>query len=62
MMALHHGVSIEADKITSANERKEVIAQLPLTAATPLAALSDSLRGSVRATVRGPRTRARPAR
>ncbi|ELR16424.1 uncharacterized protein ACA1_359590 [Acanthamoeba castellanii str. Neff] len=46
MMALHHGVSMEAEKITTANERKEVIAQLPLTAATPLAALGDSLRGS----------------
>jgi hypothetical protein len=48
MMALHHGVSMEAEKITTANERKEVIAQLPLTAATPLTALGDSLRGSVR--------------
>lgn len=47
MMALHHDVHMETDKISTANERKEVLSQLPLTAATPLNALVESLRGSV---------------
>lgn len=47
MMALHHDVPLEAENITTSSERKEVLSQLPLTVATPLSALADSLKGSV---------------
>jgi len=46
MMGIHYDLPL-GDKITISGERKEVISQLPLTVATPLAVLSETLKGSV---------------
>lgn len=45
MMGIHYDLPL-GDKITISGERKEVISQLPLTVATPLAVLSETLKGS----------------